>query len=178
MSVLKALRQTPRALQRNPVVFVPVLAVMLFQIPQLVLQSVNPLLASAVSLAISLVFLFLTPFFQAGIVAMADEALDGRTSLATFVDAGKSHYVSVFVAYLLIVGVNLVLGFVVFVAALVGGFAFLGGGHFGAVGMGVIAVLGVVALVVVFAYLAFVFLVQFYGQAIVLDGHSAIDGLK
>ncbi|MFC6989209.1 hypothetical protein ACFQJD_11720 [Haloplanus sp. GCM10025708] len=178
MSVLKALRQTPRALQRNPVVFVPVLVVMLLQLPQLILRSVHPLLASVVSLAISLVFVFLTPFFMAGVIGMADEALGGRTSLSTFVDDGKSNYVSVLVAYLLIVGVNFVLGFVAFVAALVGGFAFLGGASFGAVGMGIIAVLGVVALVVVLAYIVFVFLVQFYGQAIVLDGYGALDGLK
>lgn len=37
MAVLKVLRQMPSALQRNPILFVPVLAILLFQIPQLVL---------------------------------------------------------------------------------------------------------------------------------------------
>lgn len=178
MSVLDALRQTPRALQRNPVMFVPVLVVMLFQLPQLVLQAVNPLLASVVSLALSLVFVLVTPFFQAGLIAMADEALDGRTSLATFVDEGKSNYVSVLVAYLLLVGVNFVIGVVVFLAALFGGVAFLGHGGLGAVGVGVLAAVALVGLLVLLAYLGFVFLVQFYGQAIVVDGYDALDGLK
>jgi len=42
MAVLSALRRTPGALQRNPVLFVPVLVIMLFQVPQVVLQSIDP----------------------------------------------------------------------------------------------------------------------------------------
>jgi hypothetical protein len=50
MAVLNALRRTPSALRRNPVVLVPILVISLFQIPQLALQAVNPLLSSVVSL--------------------------------------------------------------------------------------------------------------------------------
>jgi hypothetical protein len=100
MAVLSALRRTPGALQRNPILFVPVLVITLFQVPQLVLQSINPLLASVVSLEFSLIFILVKPFFQAGIIGMADEALDGRTSLESFLREGKVNYVSVLVACL------------------------------------------------------------------------------
>jgi len=179
MAVLSALRRTPRALARNPVVFVPVLALFVIQVPQFVLQSVSPLLGAVASLGLSLAFLVGLPFFQAGIVGMADEALDGRTSLHAFVDAGKSNYLSLLVAYLALLAVNFVLGTVGFVAAL-SGVLFLdgGGGGLASIPTSVLVVVGVVLAAVVVAYLAVVFLVQFYGQAIVVDGFDAVDGLE
>jgi hypothetical protein len=177
MAVLNALRRTPGALQRNPVLFVPVLVLMLFQVPQLVLQSISPLLASVVSLGLSLVFVFVMPFFQAGIIGMADEALDGRTSLECFLREGKDNYVSVLVAYLVLVAVNFAIGFAAFIVAIPIGFAVFSDLH-GGVGIAVLAVAGLIAVVVVLAYLLFVFFIQFYGQAIVIDDLGAVDGLK
>jgi hypothetical protein len=177
MVVLNALRRTPGALQRNPVLFVPVLVLMLFQVPQLVLQSINPLLASVVSLGFSLVFVFVMPFFQAGIIGMADEALDGRTSLESFLREGKANYVSVLVAYLVLVAVNFAIGFAAFIMAIPIGFAVFSDLR-GDVGIAVLAIAGLIAVVVVLAYLLFVFFIQFYGQAIVIDDLTAVDGLK
>ena len=177
MAVLNALRETPGALLRNPVVFVPVLVLMLFQAPQMVLQTVNPLLGSVVSLALSLLFIFVTPFFQAGLIGMADEALDGPTSIGRFLSAGKANYVSVLVAYLVLVAVNFAVGFVGFVGAIFGGVALFGDAS-GGPGLAVLAVVGVVAAVGVLAYLLFVFFVQFYGQAIVVSGLDAVAALK
>ena len=110
MVVLNALRRTPGALRRNPVLFVPILVISLFQVPQLALQAVNPLLSSIVSLGLSLVLLVVMPFFQGGLIAMADEALDGRTAVQTFIEAGKTNYVSILVASLALMAVNFVLG--------------------------------------------------------------------
>ena len=178
MAVLRALRQTPRALARNPVVFVPVLALLVLQVPQFVLQSVSPLLGVVASLGLSLVFLIAVPFFQAGMVGIADEALDGRTSLKAFVDAGKSNYLSLLVAYLALIAINFVLGTIGFVAALSGGVFFFDGGGLASIPTSVLVVVGVALALVTLAYLAVVFLVQFYGQAIVVDGFDAVDGLK
>jgi len=177
MAVLKSLRQTPSPLQHNPILFVPVLAILLFQIPQLVLQAVNPLVASIVSMVLSLVLIFVMPFFQAGIVGMADEALDGQTSLDSFLREGKSNYVSVLAASLVLVAVNFVLGFVAFFVAIFGGFAILSdtGGGIGIVGL---VIIGLIGALVILAYLLFVFFVQFYSQAIVIDDLGAVDGLK
>jgi hypothetical protein len=177
VAVLNALRETPGALLRNPVVFVPVVVLMLFQAPQIVLQTVNPLVGSLVSLTLSLLFVFVTPFFQAGLIGMADEALDGTTSLQTFLGAGKANYVSVLVAYLVLVAVNFAVGFVGLFVAIFGGVAFFGDTT-GGPSPALLAVVGAVAAAVVLAYLLFVFLVQFYGQAIVVSGLDAVAALK
>lgn len=177
MAVLNALRQTPGALQRNPVLFVPVLVIVLFQVPQLLLQAVNPLIASVVSAGLSLVFVFVLPLFQGGIIGMADEALDGRTSLDRFLTDAKANYVSLLVAYLVVLAVNFVLGIVTFFVAVVGGVAVFTDAA-GGVGLGVLVGLGVVVAALGLAYLLFVFFIQFYGQAIVLNDLDAIEGIK
>ncbi|RLM89100.1 hypothetical protein [Haloarcula sp. Atlit-7R] len=178
MVVLNALRRTPSALRRNPVLLVPILVISLFQVPQLALQAANPLLSSVVSLGLSLVFLVVMPFFQGGLIAMADEALNGRTALQTFIDDGKANYVSILVAYLALVAVNFTLGMIAFFVALFGGVFVLGSGGLESANIAVLAVIGTVVAIVVLLYLLVLFFVQFYGQAIVLEDMGAVDGLK
>ncbi|MFC7097625.1 hypothetical protein [Halobaculum marinum] len=176
MALQTALRRTPATLVRNPALFVPVLVLTLLQTPQLLLQSSAPLLASVVSLAVSALFLVVTPFVQAGFIGMADEALDGHTSLSTFVAAGKANFVQVFLVYLLLVGVNLALGLFGFVAAVVAVVSLYPGG--GTPSTPLLVAAGLVVLAVVLAYLVLVFVVQFYGQAIVVDDYDALDALR
>jgi len=178
MAVLNALRRTPGALRRNPVVLVPILVILLVQVPQLALQAVNPLLSSVVSLGLTLVFLVVLPVFQGGLIAMADEALDGRTSLQMFVDEGKANYVPILVAYLALVAVNFALGMVAFFIVLSGGLFVIGSGGLDSANIVVLAVIGLIVAVVVLVYLVALFFVQFYGQAIVLEDRGAVDGLK
>jgi len=178
MAVLTALRESPNALVRNPVLFVPMLVVMLVQLPVLLLQSVNPVLASVVSAFVSLLSLAAIPFFQGGLLAMADEALDGRTSLATFVQSGKRYYVAILVAYLVLLAVNFAFGMVAFVSIFAGGVLFIGSGQFGEPNLAILVALGIVAAIGVLAYLLVVFFLQFYGQAIVLEDRDAVAGLK
>ncbi|WP_058366081.1 DUF7847 domain-containing protein [Haloparvum sedimenti] len=180
MAVFDALRESPSALLRNPVVLIPVILLAALQLPQLALQAVNPLLGAVASLVVSVGIVFVVPFFQGGIVAMADEALDGRTSLDTFLDAGKSNYLSIFGAYLALLGINLALGIVTVVASAfvgTGVLAMAQGGSSGAGGIGVLAILGIVAAGFL-VYLLVAFFLQFYGHAIVLDDLGAVDGLK
>lgn len=173
MAVLQALRQSPGALIRTPALVVPALILFLFQVPQLVLQSTNPLLASVVSLGISLLLLIFVPFFQGGMVGMADEALDSQSSLSAFVDHGKANYVQILIAYLLIMVVNVILGGILFVV----GFGALLSGAL-ELGTVALATLGIVAAIIALIYLLIAFLIQFYAQAIVLEDYTAIDGLK
>ncbi|WP_313692297.1 hypothetical protein [Halorarum halobium] len=173
MAVIKALRRSPGALLGTPGLVVPAIVLFLFQVPQLVLQSSHPLLASLVSLGGSLLLLVFVPFFQGGMVGMADEALDGRSSLGTFLAAGKANYLQILIAYVLILVVNAVLGGILFVA----GFGALLSGVL-ELGTAALAVLGIVAAVVALVYLLIAFFIQFYAQAIVLEGDSAIEGLK
>lgn len=176
MALLSALRRTPSTLLRNPVLFVPLLVLLLLQTPQLLLRSSAPLLASLLSLAVSAVFLVAAPFVQAGFIGMADEALDGRTSLSTFVAAGKANFVQVFLVYLLLVGVNLAFGIVAFVAGVVGVVSLYPGG--GTPSTPLLVAAGLVAAAIVVAYLLLVFVVQFYAQAIVVDGYDALGSVK
>ncbi|WP_135827795.1 DUF7847 domain-containing protein [Halorussus halobius] len=177
MAVLSALRRTPGSLARNPVVFVPMFVLLALQVPQYALQSVSPTLSIFVSLGLSLVFLVSMPFFQAGIIGMADEALDGRTSLNTFVADGKSNYVSILVAYLAMLAINFVIGTIGFFAVVGGGIFFLDGGM-ESIPTSVFAVVAVVVALVALGYLLAVFFLQFYGQAIVIDDLGAVEGLK
>ncbi|MFB6093609.1 MAG: hypothetical protein ABEJ77_01540 [Halanaeroarchaeum sp.] len=130
------------------------------------------------SLGLSLVFIVVMPFFQGGVIAMADEALDGQTRLQTFVTAGKANYVSILVAYLALIAVNFGLGIIGFFVALFGGVVVLGSGGVGSAGIAVLAVIGLVIGIAVLLYLVLLFFLQFYGKAIVLDDMGAVDGLK
>ncbi|ADE02149.2 DUF7847 domain-containing protein [Haloferax volcanii] len=168
MGVLQALRRTPGALKRAPGLLVPQLIVFALLVPQLLLQSSYPLVSTLYSLGISAVFLLVTPFIQGGMFGMADEALTTRSSLSRFVADGKANYLSLLIAYVLLLVVNGVIG-AVGVAAGFG--AFLTHGSIGTAFIGLAAIAGLLYLVVAF-------FVQFYGQAIVIDGASAIDSFK
>ena len=181
MALLSALRRTPSALVRNPVVLVPVLVLSALQTPQLLLQSRAPLLASAISLVLSLVYLVAVPFVHAGLIGMADEALDGRTSLECFLREGKDNYVSILVVYLGLFAFYIVLGLVTAVVFAVGGaFVFSFGSGGGGVGASpaILAAVAVVGLLGALVYLGVVFFTQFFAHAIVLDGVGAVDGVK
>ena len=176
MAVLKALKQSPGALWRNPVLLVPILILVLFQAPMFATEFIDPILAAVLSVGFSLVFVVLMPFFQGGIIGMAEEALSGKTSLRTFFGAGKSNYISIFGAYLLILAINVVIwfGFVLFMFFGVGA-AYLSGDGTSAAPILVVAGGG---LLLALLFFLFIFFIQFYSQAIVLDGVGAIDGIK
>lgn len=175
MGALKALQRSPGALARNPVLVIPVLVLGLFQLPQLLLQSTSPRLASLVSLGISLLFVLIMPFFQAGIIGMADEALKGRTRLRSFVAEGKAHYVTILVAYLLLLAITIVIFIIFFVVSFVAGIILLPNVEFSGFALGAI---GLFFLITYVPVLLFVFFVQFYGQAIVLDNERSMAGIR
>lgn len=176
MAALKSLRPAIRALVRNPILAVLIGLFGVVQLPQFALQSSRPLVASIVSLGITGVMVLVVPFFQGGILGMADEALNGRTTLGQFVSSGKEHYVSLLVAYLAIFAVNLVLGFAAMMGIIFGGVGLFAGG--GEPDLAVLAVLVAIGLVFVLAYLLFTFVIQFYAHAIVLSGTDLVAGFK
>jgi hypothetical protein len=176
MVVLNTLRSVPGALRRNPSIFLPVLVISLLQFPQLLLQSINPILSSLVSLFASGLLLLVLPFLQGGLIGMAAEALDGRTSLSTFTSTGKTYYIRLLIASLAVFVVNFVFGMAVFIGALFGGVLFLSSD--GQPNLLVVALLGAIALISLAVYLGFVFFIQFYSQAIVLEDLGIVDGFK
>lgn len=179
VGALKALRRSPPALARNPVLLIPALLVGLLQLPQLLLGATSPLLASLVSVGISLLFIFIMPFFQAGIIGMADEALQGRTRLRTFIADGKAHYVTVLIAYILlsVIGFALFVGFFIFFFIISFVLSILVPPYMESSGL-TVGAMGLVLLVSYLPTLLLVFFVQFYGQAIVLDDESSMDGIR
>ncbi|MFC4357748.1 hypothetical protein ACFO0N_07275 [Halobium salinum] len=175
MGALSSLRTGGRAALRNPVLFGVAALLSLLQLPQFALQLLDPWLASVGSLLFTGVFVFVLPFFMGGILGLANEAVDGETRFATFVESGKAHYVSLLAVYLAVLAVSFVFGIVVTIAAVAMGVAAVAGGSGG--GLALFGVGAVVLLVALVGFLLLFFL-QFYGQAIVVDDLGAVDGLK
>lgn len=176
MGALSSLRPAIGGIARNPVLPAIVGLYGLVQLPQLLLQGQNPLVATAVSLFVSVLVLVFIPFFQGGIIGMADEALGGRTSVGTLIAEGKSNYLTLLLSYLLLFGLNLAIGFFVFFGLVLGGVGLFAGGN--EPGLAAIAVFGVPGLVVLLAYLLAYFLIQFYAHAIVLSDADLVDGFR
>ena len=176
MAVFEALQTAIGAVRRNPALVVVAAAFSLLQLPGLVAQSLSPLVGGLVSLGFSGITVFVTPFFFGGVIGMANEAIDGRTSVGTFVGEGKANYVPVLVVYLSLFAVNLVLGFVIVFAAIVGGLLFFQ--HGGGLHSLPLVVLGAIGLLALLGYLVVLFAVQFFGHAIVVDDRRAAESIK
>ncbi|WP_227375171.1 DUF7847 domain-containing protein [Haladaptatus halobius] len=176
MAVISAFRTAGRAILRNPIVLVVTALFGAVQLPQLLTHIIDPFLADVFSLVVSFVMIFVSPFFQAGLIGMVNEGIDGRTKLGTFVSEGKDHYVSMLGIYLFVVAMSFVFGILVIFGAFAGvGATFATGGE---ASLPAIGVLGMIALLVVGAYLLTVFFFQFYAQAIVIDDLGAVAGVK
>lgn len=179
--VVQALRAATGALRRNPIIIGVMLVFSLLQVPTQFAQLAGPVTSAILSIGVGLLIILLLPFIFAGLVGMADEALDGKTSFNTFMETGKRYYTSMLGAYLLVLGVSLILGIVAVI-----GFAVLGIAVFAAIGgasgagLSGPAFAGIALTVIVGLFLFFIplFFIQFYGQAIVLDGEGAIGGFK
>jgi hypothetical protein len=186
MRPLNALQQAVSTAVREPIVLGVAALVSLLQIPVLLAQLLEPpLYATVASLGVNLVILVLAPFTQGGMIGLADRALDGRGTFRTFLAAGRDNYVSMFVAYLLLIAVTVVLTVVTLLLLLVVGTGLgavaagvsstpgvmLPGGVVGLVVVGLVVLVGLAVLV------AFLF-IQFYGQAIVIDDYGAAGGFK
>jgi hypothetical protein len=180
MAVVQSLQAASTALRRNPVVAGTVLVLSLLQLPVQFASLAGPSVSTAVDAASSLAALVVAPFVFGGLLGMAAEALDGTTGLGTFVEAGKRHYTSMLGAYLLLIGVLLVFWFVsgFLGIAAIAGIGILSGGPSGSSGPLFLAMFLVTTVVFLVGLFVPLFFVQFYGQAIILDGESAISGFK
>ncbi|SEH68103.1 hypothetical protein SAMN05192561_13113 [Halopenitus malekzadehii] len=85
MALIKSLRTTPQVLRSNPVLFVPVAIFALLQVPQLFLQTVDPISSLVGSILFMAVFLFITPAFYAGTIGMSNDAVNYPCLVAAFV---------------------------------------------------------------------------------------------
>ena len=174
---MSAVREALSAVKRNPVIIVVTLLAGVLQIPQLVGQYLDSVVAVAVMGVFSLVYLLFLPFYYGGVIGMASEALHGETSFRTFLREGRANYVSLFGAYVLLVVLLVVYLVVLAITGGIGGMlAFaVGSADFGA---GSLLITGAVVLLLVLLLFGFVFFTQFFGQAIVLDDRSAVGGFR
>lgn len=174
MAALQSLRVVPSLLRDQPIIFVAVLLFVLLQTPQLFAQSLEPLAAALVSIGVTLVFLFVFPFFHGGFIGMANDAATRQpTSLRRFIRQGRRYYVSLLGAYLLVFAVLIGVGIVVSIGLFVAVLAYVA-----LEGIGGIVLAAGIGLLMVAIYLAVFVPIQFYGHAIVIEGDGAIDGLK
>jgi hypothetical protein len=188
MAALQSLRPAVSGIVRNPVLVLVTALYGVTQLPNLLVQSTSPVLAAVISLVTFVALVVVLPFFQGGLLGMADEAVDGRTSLGTLVAAGKANYVPLLLGYFALLAVNMVFGFIAFAGGIVvviggsiaGGTAAPAGVDAPTVGFDptLLAVVGLVVAGLVAAYLLVTFFLQFYAHAVVLDGTELVDGFR
>lgn len=174
MAAISALRTTFGALRRNPVLFLAGLAYGVVVLPQSALSLARVPIAPAL---LQILTFFVTPFVLAGLIGMADEAVDGDTSLGALRSVGAAEYMPFLVGKFVELAINLAFG-VLFVVAAVGVVLLVGAGPAaGAAGAstGGLAVAGVVLLALVLAFLAVQFLIQFFPVFIVAGDSDAVE---
>ena len=185
MAALHSLRPAVDGIVRNPVLLLVTALYGLVQVPSFLVPSTRPTLAALVSLVAFGVVLLALPFFQGGLLGMASEAIAGRTGLGTLVAEGRGNYLSLLLAYLVLLAINVAFGFVAFMGGLIliiGGLASIPTGSPGAPGAGIDPTLLTLVAVVVggllFAYLLVTFFIQFYAHSIVLDDAELVEGFR
>lgn len=181
MGAISALSTSVDALKRNTVLFGVAFAVAIANFGFTgVTAVVPPETAVLVSLPLSVATFLLTPFFVGGMLAMAEEGLDGLTGLGTFVAGGKANYLRLLAASVLFAVLMIVVVFaVVITVAVVSVFAVgtAGGIADAANSAGGLVVFGLLLLGVV-AMLLPLFVFQFYGAAVVVSDLGPVAALK
>jgi len=181
MAAIRSLQPALSSLVRNPILLVVTGGVGLLQLPQLLAPTTGPLLSTVISLGMSGVLLLFLPFYQGGILGMADEARSGSTSFGTLIGVGKSNYVSLLLSYAVVLAIAVAFGIIVAILAVVGGVGLVAGGGqsspgFLAVSPAILAVGGIVSLLLVVGYLGAMVFIQFYGHEIVLNDAGVAEG--
>lgn len=182
MAAIRSLKPAIGSLAANPIIVVVAAVVGLFQLPQLLVPTTQPLLSTAVSLGMTGILILFIPFYQGGILGMADEARTGTTTVSTLIDTGKANYVSLLLAYFVVIAIAIAFGILVTIAAVGGGLAAsmsaasLANG--GQSNPAIFVILALVGLLIVVAYLAVVIAIQFYAHEIVLNNAGVAEGFK
>ncbi|RDI71037.1 DUF7847 domain-containing protein [Halopelagius longus] len=174
MAAIEALRSALSALGRNPVLFLVGLLYGVITLPQSALQLAG---IPMVPTLLQILTFFVTPFVIAGLLGMASESLDGKTSFSTLTRVGKDRYVPLLVGSIIEFAIFLVFGIVAAIVGIVAAFGVFSAGGGGAGGGAMLAV-GALVLVVVLVGMLLVFFIQFYSVAIVVGGTGAIDGFR
>jgi hypothetical protein len=184
MGAISALSTTSRTLKRNSVLFAIALIITLVSLaPSGISALLSPPVAWILSLPLSFLLFFLSPFFLGGLLSMASEGIDGTTRFETFVAGGKDNYIRLFGAMVLLAilfgaiaaivttGIAVTAVFVLGMNSAGAGGAMVGG----AGSLGIVTLLGLLGALVV---LLPMFLFQFYAPAVVVSDLGIVDSLK
>lgn len=170
-------------LAKNPVILVVAFAIILVSSAASAIQFAVPtVLVAVASLVTTGIAFFVSPFFDAGLLGMAEEGLSGRTSLDTFPGEARSNYLGLLAGRLLLVGALLAAYLAVIVLVLIVVFAFgaigVAGGGMDGVGM-MLAVVGLLFLLAgLVVVLTPVFFFQFFEPAIVVGDRGVVAAFK
>jgi len=179
MVALRSLRPALSSLARNPLLFLVTVAFALIQPLQLAVQAISPFISAILSLVMTGVLLVVLPFYQGGLLALADSSRDGPTAWdagwRTFLEAGKANYLPLLLAYLVVLAIVTAFGILLVGALFVTGAGLLAGLDTNAV---VLPAVGLAVALVGIAYLLTMFFIQFYGHAIVLDDADVMESFK
>ena len=182
MAALRALRPAVGGIARNPVLLFVTALYGLAQVPNLLVPATRPILAALVSLATFGVLVLALPFVQGGLLGMVSEAIAGRTGLGTLVAEGRDNYLSLLLAYFVLLAINLVFGLVAFIGGLIVFVTGVATVPTDAPAVGVdpmlLALLAIVGGGLLLAYFLVTFAVQFYAHAVVLDDAALVDGFR
>lgn len=177
MGAITAAGRAVDVLKRNPIIFAGAVFLALVSLPSYALQAEQiPLLATAWG---GVVF-FISPFITGGLLGMATEGLRGRTSLGRFFAEGKSNYLHLLLAAILltiIIGITAGIGAIALIVVGISAFGISTTGGFDA-GMGALAVVGILVLLYVLVLVAVGLLLQFVYQAVVVDDVGPVAALK
>ncbi|MBX0285383.1 DUF7544 domain-containing protein [Haloarcula salinisoli] len=178
MATIQSLTESFGVLKRNPVVFGVGLLYAVILLPQTALSLMNiPLVPQA----LQAVTFFITPFVLAGLLGMVYEGRVRSTGIGTFVDIGKSKYLSLLGANLIQVALAIIFGIISFFVLLLVVFV-LGIGvataspESGLAAFGITFAVAVVGLVLVFLLVQF--FLQFFAPAIVVDNVGVMGGYR
>ena len=173
MAAIAALRTAFGALRRNPVLFLGGLVYGIVVLPQSALSLAG---IPIVPTLFQVLTFFVTPFVLAGLIGMADEAIDADTSLGTLRAVGTDKYVPFLLGKFVEFAINAAFVIVLFAVVLALVFTVgVGSVAGGSVSAGALAFAGVVILVVVLIAVVVRFLIQFFPVLIVVADADAID---
>lgn len=132
------------------------------------------------SFVVSVLLLFVTPFFEGGLLGMAQEGLGEKTSLGTFAAEGKANYLRLLGGRLLLFAIILAtsIGLAIIAFAVIFGIGAIGiasGSGVGSTFFALFVLVMVVGLLVMFVPL---FFLQFYAPAVVVADRGVVASFK
>ncbi|MFB6293755.1 MAG: hypothetical protein ABEH60_05795 [Halonotius sp.] len=176
MAALRSLRPALDSIVRNPILLAVAALVAILQLPQFFLPTQSPMLSAVASLGFSGLFILFLPFYQGGLIGMADDAQTGPTEISVLIDEGKANYLQLLLSYFIVLAIAFAFSVPIVLLAFLGGAGVLLSG--GQPSLPVLVGIGLVGLVVFLAYFGVLLAIQFYAHAIVIDDTGIVDGFK